>query len=625
MERQVNAGPSGLRLRLGLLALVLLASALLSQARFIGWADAQLHDLLTRWLTPRPAPSQVLVVDIDERSIAELGPWPWPRPVLAQLMESLRNRGARLQVWDLFLADPGSGDERIAALLAAPARDVVWGQVLVVDPQIDQPPRVGRVVPSPGAPNLCSQHSPVTGYFGVTPSLNPPLVGHLSSTPDPDGRLRRVPAVLCYQGGHYPQLALAVAQALEPNAGWVQRGGNFLVGPTSWLERGNLRFALDEDGFLPIPYRRPHTAWTAISASRLLDPDPAANLPSVKDRVVIIGATALGLGDVVNTPHHPNAPGASVHAELIGAAFDDGWLVRPRALAAVSAMLTFAMALLLLPLPQSQRKPVWASMAVSLAVAMPLLAAVLAHIGGVLLPVAAPTLTLVCYAVGLLALQADAQRRQALRLAEHLQSFLPRGLAQEIAQQNPSGESLGKPCEGVLLALRVVGLERWTGSVDTLQALALLHAMSTLADRGASRHGGALELVHGETLLLAWPEAGARDVMAAIETAREICRALEPVLAQNESPGFPLGCRAAVEAGSFLLAVAGARASRRPLLLGPAADTVLTMLPLCDELASPLLIGPQAALTAPPTPLRELGHFQLPNQRQAKCLYRTDA
>lgn len=608
---------------MGLLALVLLAGAFFSQVRFIGWADAQLHDLLTRWLTPRPVPAEVVVIDIDERSIAELGPWPWPRPVIAQLMESLRSRGARVQVWDLFFADPASGDDRIAALLTPPSADIVWGQILVVDPQIDQPPRVGRAVPAPGAPDLCSTHSPVTGYFGVAASLQPPLVGHLSSTPDADGRLRRVPAVLCYNGGRYPQLALAAAQALEPKAPWVRRDGSFPLGPASWLERGSLRFALDEDGFLPIPYRRPHTAWPAISASRLLD--PAANLPSIKNHVVIIGATALGLGDVVNTPFHPNAPGASVHAELIGAAIDHDWLVRPRALAVVSAILTFVMALLLLPLPQSQRKPVWASMAMSLAVAMPLAAAVLGHIGGVLLPVAAPVLTLVCYVVGLLAVQADAQRRQALRLAEHLESFLPRGLAREIAQQNPSGESLGKPCEGVLLALRVVGLERWTGSVDTLQALALLHAISTLADRTASRHGGALEHVQGETLLLAWPEAGARDVLAAIETAREIFRELEPVLLHNESTGFPLGSRAAVEAGSFLLAVAGSRASRRPLLLGPTADTVLAMLPLCDELASPLLIGPQAAQTAPGTPLRELGHFLLPNQRQAKRLYRTDA
>jgi class 3 adenylate cyclase len=226
------------------------------------------------------------------------------------------------------------------------------------------------------------------------------------------------------------------------------------------------------------------------------------------------------------------------------------------------------------------------------------------------------------YSVGLLLLQASAERREARRLADHLASFLPRGLAQDIATQTPSGDSLGKPCQGVLLALRVAGLERWTSSVDSLQALAMVHAVSTVAERSAQRHGGALEHLQGETLLMAWSHADANGVHAAIATAIDLGRELDHLLRRNETERYPLGVRAAIESGAFLLGVAGSRTSRRPVLLGPTADAVLAMLALSDELASPLLVGDQAASAQPGDTLQPLGCFLLPDHPRPKQLYR---
>ena len=344
----------------------------------------------------------------------------------------------------------------------------------------------------------------------------------------------------------------------------------------------------------------------------------------LQNQVVVIGATALGLGDTINTPHHAHAPGASVHAELIGAAIDHDWVVSPRSPALIAAAMAAGLALVLLPLLQLQRRPAWSALALAGALAAPLVIAIFGRFADVMLPMTAPSVALMCFSLGLFMAQASTERRQVMRLAAHLESFLPRGLAHEIAQQNPSGESLGKPCEGVLLALRIVGLERWIGSVDSLQALALVHAVSTLADRSATQHGGALEHVQGETFLLAWPHSDTSGVNAAIADGRNLIYELGPMLQHNESEYNPLGVRVAVEAGSFLVGVVGSRASRRPLLLGPVADTVLAMLPLCDELAAPLLVGPNAADTHPQGTLHCLGQFLLPDQMHPKPLYRSE-
>ena len=607
--------------RFVLLALAMLAAVLLTHARFATWTDAQIQDVFARWLPARAAPQQIIVVDIDERSLAEIGPWPWPRSVIAQLMLHLRGQGARLQVWDTFFSDTSIGDEQIQALFAGGVRhDLIWGQVPVLDPYVKDPPHLGRLRSSATAPDYCSLHEPVTGYLGVTASLEPPLVGHLASTPDADGRLRRLPAVLCVDGQRYPQLALAAAQALEPDAGWIMRRGAFPFGPAHWLERGGLRFAVDEQGYLPIPYLRPHTAWPAISAAKLLDMQGGAQL--FDGAIVIIGSSALGISDTASTPFHPNAPGVSVHAELLAAALDHTWLVSARAPDFIAVLLVGLVGMLL-PAPRRGRA-LWLLGVLAAALVMPALAAAGGRLCGVLLPITAPAVALLGHALGLLLLQARAERIQAMRLADHLQSFLPRGLAQEIATQNPSSDSLGKSCQGVLLALRVVGLERWTASVDSLQALAMVHAVSTVAERGARRHGGALEHLQGEILLMVWPRADAVSVHGAIETALELCRELDALLRRNETERHPLGVRAAIESGAFLLGVAGSRTSRRPVLLGPTTDAVLAMLALCDELASTVLVGDQAASAQPGDTLHPMGCFLLPDHPRPKQLYRVD-
>jgi class 3 adenylate cyclase len=237
----------------------------------------------------------------------------------------------------------------------------------------------------------------------------------------------------------------------------------------------------------------------------------------------------------------------------------------------------------------------------------------------------------------------------------HLESFLPPTLAREIVRQNPSSDSLGRPETGVVLALRVVGLERWSAAADSLKALGLVHAISSLAEKHARQHGGTLQHLPGDTLLLAWPvpEAGQggrgehtvtlhlaypanpahpanpasssalqHAVQQAVLAARGLFVELGALLSATETERYPLGLRAAVETGPYLLAVAGSSASRRSLMLGPAVDVALALLPLCDELASPLLLGQRAAAAQPRLALQPMGSFLLPDSGQPQTVSR---
>lgn len=609
-------------------------SAVLANADAFRKADHLWHDALTALLPAEPAPQSVTIIDIDERSLQDIGPWPWPRPVLAQLARQLRDKGARLQVWDLFFSQPGPADAELARQLQQP--DVVIGEIPVLDPQVQAAPKEGLLVTDDHAPPLCSRHPPLQGYLGVAPAFAAARVGHLSATPDADGQLRRLPAVLCVPpeaGGpvaqdasrRIPQLALAAAQADTPGQDWRLESGSFLFGPQQWLLRGPWAFALDADGYLPIPYQRPHGAWQAISASQVLDPDAAT--PSLRNHIVLVGGTALGLRDVVSTPYHPNAPGVSVHAELLAAGLQGPpWhAVVPRGAWLLAAVATVLAALLPWPLARPRVRIGALCGGIGAALLVPLLLSALARPAGLMLPVAAPLLVLVLHGLALLAWQVQQQRQRVRQLSSHLQSFLPPALAQQVAARVPGGQSLGHPCDGVLAAVRIAGLQRWIGHVDSLQGLALIHALHSAAADASRIHGGQLEHAQGEVFYMSWPSSDANATSEALDGLGQLLKTLVPILERNASEGFPLSFYAALESGSYLLGLVGAAGARRSVLLGPVANDVAGMLALCEELDSPILIGPQAAqnLTAQArAPLQSLGQFILPDQRRSKTLYR---
>jgi class 3 adenylate cyclase len=175
--------------------------------------------------------------------------------------------------------------------------------------------------------------------------------------------------------------------------------------------------------------------------------------------------------------------------------------------------------------------------------------------------------------------------------------------------------------------MRVVGLERWSARVDSLQALALVHASTSLCEKHARAHGGTLAHVKGDTLIMAWTGVNVRSVASSLQAARDLVLALTPLLQRNEFESCPLSINAALECGPYLLAVAGSSTRRRALILGPAVDTATAMLGLSEELASVLLIGPAALETGPKfegLQIHSMGQFMLPDASRPVTLSRIE-
>jgi adenylate cyclase len=618
----MTAQQLGRRQKAALLALVCLLAWVAAQWSPLREFDRSIQDRLIRLLPAQSVQEPLVLVDIDERSLQLLGPWPWPRSLVAELSSKLKQAGASHQAWDLFFAEPQRDDAALLAQVRSLGKSITLGQVLVLDPTVSNPPQSGERQAWPDLAvdaRYCADGVRVFGHLGIAKTLSEGAhLGHLSATPDLDGRLRRLPAVVCQDGKAYPQFALATALGVNAIHQLSVSEGSGFLDAHHWLSVGSYRFPLDAQGWLTIPYWRAHGQWASISAVDLLMGKVPDSL--VQGRIALVGSSAVGLGDAVATPYHPNAPGLSVHAELLDAAATHRWRFEPvGAVWASTALAILAASLALVVVRKPRRWPGLLLLLIAL-LATPFAAGILSAAQGRFIPVLPPFAALTFGAIFFLLLQIDQQRRQARRLAQHLESFLPRSLALEVAHQSPNGEAFGRPGEGVVLALQVRGLDRWIGAVDSLRALAFIHGLLTVVDRILLPHRGHLEQRQGELVFITLP---AQTDVSRLFVSLE--HALEPLLAANESPQYPLALQIAAEEGPYLLAIAGSQASRRPLLLGPVVDTVQAMVSLAQELAAPVLIGPVLAnqwARAGRTDMVELGHFVLPEQPEAKPLFR---
>ncbi len=299
--------------------LMLLAPAILADL------DLRLYDSLPRPSVTATEPARTLIVAIDERSLSELGRWPWPRRVTGDLVDRLRSMGASIVALDVLLAEAepgastapdGSADVALAEALArAPAVTAYAftfggeGADLACAPR--QFPLVQRT--SPGSPEIqgLSQASGAVCSIALFDRAVG-ASGFINAATDADGRVRRTPVLVAYRQHVYPSLALAAV---------LRAGGETTIRlePRSdgspVLHVGQRQVPLDPRGQVLLRYRGPGGTIPRVSAADVIaDRVPA---DAVRGRVVLIGPTAIGLGDVVSTPVDSAFPGVEVHATVV--------------------------------------------------------------------------------------------------------------------------------------------------------------------------------------------------------------------------------------------------------------------------------------------------------------------
>ena len=347
-------------------------------------APQPLEDIELNWLDLRfrargplvPGPTVVLAA-IDEKSLAAEGRWPWPRTRIAALVDALSRDGAKVIGFDVLFSE--SQDDSRLGLIGELERAVDAQKI--DNPQIKGILRENRVAANQDqllANSLERSTAPVVlGYFfhmseeGVgfridapdierrleaiagskyplvyrdpqaksdpfikayAPQGNLPLFtakaassGYFSVVSDRDGVVRWMP--LAIQGGEdiYPPLALLAAWHYLDKPKLAVRSGPYGV---EAVQLGTRLVATDESGRMFINYRGPGKTFPTYSISDIL----SGKLPggTFKDKIVVVGATAIAIGDIRTTPFGAVFPGPEVHANAIDNLLAGDFIERPR-------------------------------------------------------------------------------------------------------------------------------------------------------------------------------------------------------------------------------------------------------------------------------------------------------
>ncbi len=310
-------------------------------------------------LKPRPeAGAPIVIVDIDEASMRQVGQWPWPRSEIAQIVNQLGQLGAATVAFDVLFAEPDrtSLGTAAATLVRAGAKvdlpadlpdndqllaqafsqnAVTAGFVLTNENQNDLPNAKAGFAFAGADPQ--SYLITFTGGLGNLPILTDAAtgLGFYSFPPSPDGIVRVVPLLGRTHDKLYPALSIeALRTALGASSFVIRATGASGEADTgrpamTALKVGNFEVPTGPAGEFRI-YFSGMPNMPRISAAEFLDPAKAAtHADQIAGSIVLVGTSAVGLRDLVATPRAASLPGVEVHAEIIDQILSGAFLTRP--------------------------------------------------------------------------------------------------------------------------------------------------------------------------------------------------------------------------------------------------------------------------------------------------------
>lgn len=564
--------------------------------------DESLRDSYQQ-LTASNIPEQRLtIVDIDEQTLRDVGKWPWPRSRVADLLETLlAGYGARAIGVDMVFpeaADP-AGDERLEALaLHAP---LTLAQIFDYQPR-SPALAIGYLGGVDQSAAAVSAHA--FGFIANQPALaQARCLGNIGYVPDSDGVLRRIPLATEFEGRAYHHFTLALMQC----AG--------LLNPAAAISP-----RIDHAGFWRIAKWRSLDAYTVIPASAILDQTAPREL--LEGRLVLIGSSALSLGDRVSIPIASLAAGVMVHAEALSALLDQAQAPLPsQSLVSILWLNAWVVGGIGIFMLLVGRVGAWGSVVclAGLTAGWVLLAlwAVKSQLEFSLTAPLASYLFLLCTSIPFEWWQAQRRNR---RLIDTLGHYVAPSVLDEILRQGlPNGLNPVLREVTVLIA----DMEGYTANTTALSLDAVAELTKSFLDaltRPVLAHGGTLDKYTGDGLVAFWgaPLLCADQADRAARVALEILAAVASLNIERQQRGFsPVRVRIGIESGVALVGDLGTSFRSTYTAVGDCINHASRLESAARDFPVPLIIGGAAAAKLKQHSVTALGTITLRGTQSA--------
>jgi adenylate cyclase len=594
------------------------------------------HKLVT---TPTKLPDRVVVVDIDQRSIDVIGPWPWPRSAIGQLVARIGAARPAVIAIDILFAEP---DSRSPAALArqlgiaadrpdisAMAETLPDGDRLLAAAISTSPAVLGFVLDPtqpgsvPGAPVLTRGPTMVAPAWNAPGAIGPvpPFLqaaaglGALSLPGDADGVVRRVPMLVVVGGVLHPGLALDTVR--------IARGAStYLIRPNpDLLSAGDLQISLPRDALLRlVPVDPRLRADRTVSAADLV----AGTIDNARlaGAIVLVGSSAPEGGGLRSTAADPLTPSVQIEADAVnqmlsGRAPETITGTPELVLILGLGLVSIAAGLLLSPLAGLALILCAVSLAWIASVALSL------HLDRLLDPMLPSGAAVIAFGMTSAASYAMTRQREA-RMRRRFEQHLAPAVVQRLVEQPELIKLTGERREITALFTDVENFTAMTHRADPVDLVAVLDAYIEGVAGLVIEHGGMVDKVVGDAVHAFFN--------APLDLDRHAERAVDCALAirdwtaayRSAPAAARLGfqrTRIGVETGAAIVGDIGLRTKLDYTAHGDAVNAAARLEAANKELGSIICIGPTTAARLDPSVIRPLGKIAVRGRDDSMAVF----
>jgi adenylate cyclase len=649
-------------LGLSLTALFVLNASGIADLRFTNELEALLYDLRLNLAMKASIDSRIVIVDIDEKSLAAEGRWPWGRNRLAVLMDRLFDEyGVAIVGYDVVFAekDESSGlkvlerlgreslreDQQFRSSLdrireeldydSIFARSITGRQVVLgyyfTDFEGDKV-RTSGALPPPvfTAADMSGSGSSfikMTGYGANLPELQQmtPLAGHFNPYVDPDGVCRRLPGLIEYKGNYYEPLSIAIVRTLLGSppltAGFPEERKDGGYRKIEWLGISDLKIPVDEQVTALVPYRGLRGSFRYISATDVIN--GRAPKEQLEGAIVLVGTTAHGLMDMRSTPVGAVYPGVEIHANMIAGILDQNIKHSPAYVMGAEMLILLVSGLLLsilLPLLSPLKSII---LFISMLAAVCLLNAV-AWQENLVLPLAGSlSLPVILFVVNMsygFLLEARSRHQITGLFGQYVHPELVEKMSREPGRFTMQSRSLRM----TVLFSDVCNFTSISEQLSPADLSALMNEYLSAMTEVIQKYHGTIDKYIGDAIMAFWgapladPQHAGNALMAAMEMQARAAR-LRETFADKGWPELYLGI--GVNTGVMNVGNMGSRFRMAYTVMGDAVNLAARLEGLSRQYGVDIIVGEETRAGMPGIVFRELDRVRVKGRSEPVTIY----
>ncbi|OGB23031.1 MAG: guanylate cyclase [Burkholderiales bacterium RIFCSPLOWO2_02_FULL_57_36] len=656
-----------IRFALGLLILLvlLLHAGEIYKLSVISSLDQRLYDTKIQLTMPKTVDERLVILDIDEKSLAEIGRWPWGRDRMATLVNKLFDQyGIRALGFDVFLAEPDeSSGLRVLEELGGNRlknNQQYLATLTQLRPQLDydklfakslqgRPVILGYYFANEGSnsgaipppvltgPALKGRDSAVftwSNYGGILPQFQQVSMGAGYVNPDTesDGSVRRVPLLVKYDQNFYESFSLAMVRALlgspdiVPGIDGADGSSSDGYGAIDWLDlpttRGTMRIPVDGNMAALVPYRGYVKSYRYYSIADILA--DRIKPEQLQGRIALVGTSAPGLTDERTTPVGKVYPGVEVHANLITGMLDNTIKLKPQYAVAVEfifLLLVGGLMIFLFP----WRSPLRATLATLL-----VLVAVLGTNLGLwqyanwVQPLAASLLLVSGLFVLNMSYGYFVESRAKRQFTELFGQYVPPELVEEMSRNPQSYSMAGRKAELTVLFSDIRGFTAMSERMEPDQLAYLMNEYLSAMTLVIRRHRGTLDKYIGDAIMAFWgaPVSDSGHARNAVVTALEMLQALVELNRNLITKGMPeIKIGIGINTGSMTVGDMGSVVRKAYTVMGDAVNLGSRLESITKQYGVGIIVGEATRRAVDDILFKELDLVQVVGKEEPVAIF----